>query len=268
MRKTGDEPGWTPAAEPPLTARSVLASTLLGADPPVLPVAHLVRVAGLFGINDNRARVALSRMAASGEVLARGDGRYALAGHLLDRQRRQATSRAGARRHWDETWALAVVTTAGSSAEIRARRRTTLARARLAELREGVWTRPDNLEIAVDGEVGADLLLLRGARGVPADVGASLWDLPGWAGRADLLLGALEAKVPEAPEDLAPGFVLSAAVLRHLQADPLLPAPMLPSGWPGARLRQVYDAWDGAYRQVLGRWGAAGATGAADPAGR
>ena len=42
----------------PLTARSVLASALLGMDPPELPVAQLVRLTGLFGINENRARVA------------------------------------------------------------------------------------------------------------------------------------------------------------------------------------------------------------------
>ena len=62
---------------------------------------------------------------------------------------------------------------------------------------------------------------------------------------------------PTGPDDLAPGFVLSAAVLRHLQADPLLPAELLPTGWPGAALREEYDRWDGEYRRVLRRWGRA-----------
>jgi phenylacetic acid degradation operon negative regulatory protein len=53
---------------------------------------------------------------------------------------------------------------------------------------------------------------------------------------------------------LAPGFVLSAAVLRHLAADPLLPAALLPAGWPGPELRGVYDAWDRAYRDLLASW--------------
>jgi phenylacetic acid degradation operon negative regulatory protein len=251
----GDQGPWSPAVEPPLTARSVLASTLLGADPPELPVAHLVRVAGLFGINDNRARVALSRMATSGEVVARGDGRYALAGHLLERQRRQAASRAGTIRAWDGTWVLAVVTTAGSSAEARARRRAALGRARLAELREGVWTRPDNLATTLEDDLLGDLVVLRGARDVPGEVAAGLWDLAGWAARGRLLLDALKVATPTAPPDLAPGFVLSAAVLRHLQADPLLPDAMLPAGWPGTPLRRVYGAWDTAYRNVLARWG-------------
>jgi len=245
---------WSPDTEPPLTARSVLASTLLGADPPELPVAHLVRVAGLFGINDNRTRVALSRMAASEEAEARGDGRYALAGHLLDRHRRQAASRAGRTRDWDGTWVVAVVTTAGSGAEVRSRRRAALARSRLAELREGVWIRPDNLALTLDDEVAADTMVLAGARDVPGDVAADLWDLAGWGGRAQALLAALAARTPEVPEDLAPGFVLSAAVLRHLQADPLLPEALLPPAWPGTSLRRAYDGWDAAYRRLLARW--------------
>ncbi|MGB7052793.1 MAG: hypothetical protein WBG41_14600, partial [Acidimicrobiales bacterium] len=74
------------------TARSVLASTLLGEDPPELPVAHLVHMASLFGVGENRARVALSRMVAAGEASTDGSGNYRLAGHLLDRQMRQTES--------------------------------------------------------------------------------------------------------------------------------------------------------------------------------
>jgi len=40
-----------------------------------------------------------------------------------------------------------VVTTTGSTAEVRGARRRALAYARLAELREGVWMRPDNVAV-------------------------------------------------------------------------------------------------------------------------
>ena len=71
-----------------LTARSVIASTLLGIEPPRLPTLLLVRSGELFGISAGTTRVALSRMVAAGELEPDGNG-YRLAGHLLDRQARQ-----------------------------------------------------------------------------------------------------------------------------------------------------------------------------------
>ncbi len=57
----------------PLTTRSVLLSTLLGAHPPRLRARHLVRVGRLFGIAEGTVRVALSRMVADGDVVQEGD---------------------------------------------------------------------------------------------------------------------------------------------------------------------------------------------------
>jgi len=241
----------------PLTARSVLASTLLGAEPPLLPVAYLVHVAGLFGINENRARVALSRLVASGEAATDGTGRYRLAGHLLERQARQQASRAGRTRPWSGEWRLAVAGP-GSPAEVRAARRRAMALARMGELRDGVWLRPDNLEAPFEPAGTGELTVLSARpEGDPATLAARLWDLPAWGRRAAGLLDALDALVPRGPGDLAPGFELSAAVLRHFQADPLLPDPLLPADWPGDRLRRRYRAWDADYRAVLDRWGRA-----------
>jgi phenylacetic acid degradation operon negative regulatory protein len=258
----------------PLTARSVLASALLGSEPPELRVAHLLHLVGLFGINENRARVALSRMVASGEATTAGPGRYRLAGHLLDRQSRQIASRAGHTRPWTGDWSLVVVTTSGSSAEVRARRRQAFAFARLGELRDGTWLRPDNVDVALPDDVVGDVLRMTGRLpdgrspdgrspdgrlldGRPPDdreLAHRLWDLDGWARRADELAAGLAERPPSGRDDLAPGFELSAAVLRHFQADPLLPADLLPPGWPGDRLRRTYDDWDRRYREVLAAW--------------
>ena len=81
-----------------------------------------------------------------------------------------------------------------------------------------------------------------------------MWDLPAWSGRAGQLLEDMAGLAPDRVEALAPGFVLSAAVLRHLQADPLLPDELLPTGWPGGRLRAEYDRWDAQYRATLRTW--------------
>lgn len=255
-----------------LTARSVLLSVLLGSDPARLPVGFLVRTTELFGISEGTTRTALSRMAASGEVVA-DDGRYALAGHrLVARGQRQRASREARTRAWrGGRWRAAVLGTEGArSRDHRAAARDALVGARLAELREGVWLRPDNLAGFEVPEVAGARLLTVVPDDDPVELAATLWDLDGWASDADglrrgmaALVGPLEAGDTDVLRD---GFVLSAAVLRLLQHDPLLPEALLPAGWPGAEVRAEYDRYDTAYRRLLRRW-FDGQT-AAPPAGR
>jgi phenylacetic acid degradation operon negative regulatory protein len=246
----------------PLAARSVLASVLLGTDPPWLPTPLLVRTAALFGISEGAVRTALSRMVAAGEAEVE-DGGYRLAGRLVARQARQAASRRAEVRSWDGTWELATVDAdAARSAADRAALREALATLRLVELREGCWARPDNL--ADDRSPDALAVARRWCRWWqraipdPAPDVAELWDLRGWTATArelqramSGLMGPLEAGEPGG---LAEGFVTSAAVLRLLQADPLLPRELLPAGWPGDELRADYDRYDAAYRAVLRTW--------------
>jgi phenylacetic acid degradation operon negative regulatory protein len=249
-----------------LTARSVLLSVLLGTEPPRLPVRLLVRTTELFGIAEGTTRTALSRMAAAGEVEV-DEGWYGLASErLLARQARQTASRQANVRPWREggdgregRWVQAIVAPEGRRpAADRSALRATLAGARLAELREGVWLRPDNL----GGDrppVGDEVRWFRAVpEGDPAALAARLWDLPAWADRAGELRRAMSELVgPLESGDrrsLADGFVLSAAVLRHFQADPLLPPALLPDGWPGDQLRRDYDRYDAAYRSVLRTW--------------
>ena len=240
-----------------LTARSIVASTLLGTDPPRLPARVLVQAGELFGVSEGTTRVALSRMVTSGE-LAAGDGWYELAGpHLLARQARQQASRAATTRDWDGAWRLVVVTAERRAASARAELRDALSRARLAELREGVWLRPDNLDAALPAIVGEQATTLRAFDVAPATV-SQLWDLDGWQGRARELradMKPLVARLERGDTDaLADGFITSASVLRHFQADPLLPDALLPARWPGRALRTDYDRFDRAYRAVLRDW--------------
>lgn len=245
-----------------MTARSVLASVLLGTDPPWLPTVRLVRTAELFGISEGTARTALSRMASAGE--AEGvDGGYRLVGRLAARQDRQTASRRAATLPWDGSWELAVVDADGRRAAAdRAALRDALAALRLAELREGVWARPDNLDPSRSPAARAVAdewcLRWRGARPDPVPEVADRFELPAWRSGADDLRLEMAALLPrlEAGDTgaLAPGFVVSAAVLRHLQHDPLLPADLLPPGWPGDAFRAEYDRYDTAYRAVLLPW--------------
>ena len=147
-----------------------------------------------------------------------------------------------------------MVTTAGSSAEVRSARRRTLAYARLAELREGVWMRPANLAVRLPDPLDGDVELMTARPEDPVTLTNRLWDLTTWSARAVDLWRELQALAPNRPEVLAPGFELSAAVLRHLQADPLLPPALLPTDWPGRVVRATYDQWDARYRTTLRAW--------------
>jgi phenylacetic acid degradation operon negative regulatory protein len=253
-----------------LTARSVVLSVLLGTDPPRLPVRLLVSTTELFGIAEGTTRTALSRMTRTGE-LAADDGWYAIADpRLLDRQTRQSFSRRGVTQPWSGSWLQAVVTSTGRRpADERAMLRDRLRAARLAELREGIWLRPDNVGArpntpAVDDVAVDDVAIDRQVMWfdtMPADphaLAARLWDLDAWAATANELLPALDRLTPRFESgdrtDLAVGFVVSADVLRHLQADPLLPRELWPARWPGPPLRRAYERYDAAYRAVLRAW--------------
>jgi phenylacetic acid degradation operon negative regulatory protein len=270
-RKVEDDPGPQPGAvgsARPLSARSVVASTLLGIDPPRLPTRVLVRSGELFGITEGTTRVALSRMVAAGELVVDGHA-HVLAGRLLDRQARQRASRAPVPRRWSGDWMMAVVVEPRRSVSARTELRRAMETLRLAERREGVWLRPDNLDSgwadAADAVVDAQCQRFVSRLGRTTDdagaLAADLWDLAGWAGRAEELRGEL-AQVVVALETgdtdaLAPGFVLSAAVLRHLVSDPLLPPELLAAGWPrwpGDSLRTDYDRYDRAFKSLWRDW--------------
>ena len=252
----------SPTRNAPLTARSVLASVLLGTDPPWLPTPLLVRTGALFGINEGTVRTALSRMSAADEVVAERSG-YRLVGRLVERQARQAASRRAEVRPWDGTWELATIH--GEEARApgdRAALRAALTTLRLAELREGVWARPDNLDLTRSPDARSVVdewcTRWRGGEPDPAPDVVRLWGLDPWRTEATDLSRTMEALLDRLiagdADALAEGFVTSAAVLRLFQHDPLLPPELLPTGWPGGRLRREYERFDRAYRTALRGW--------------
>lgn len=251
----------TLGARPRLTARSVLASTLLGLDPPELRTSALVAGAELLGVAPGTARVAISRMVAAGELEATGDG-YRLAGPLLARRARQDLSRRGAPVGWDGRWATRIAPGEARTAADRAELRAAMTALRHAALRDGVWLRPANLPGGVLPEaealVAAHTVRIVGEVDDGPALARSLWDLDGWsAGAGDLLaeIAPLQDRLDRDDADaLAPAFVAAAASLRHLQADPLLPADLLPADWPGAELRATHERFEATFRRVLRAW--------------
>ncbi len=239
-----------------------MASLLLGMHPPRARAALLVRWCGLFGVAPGTARVALHRMTARGELSGEG-GTYELAGRLAERQREQERSIRPALRDWTGDWAMAIVTSESRPAGERQALRRALAARRCVELREGVWTRPDNLAEEMLGDrTGVVHRHCRWWRARPdADdqrLAGRLFAPTAWARRARQLLDRIVVSTQRLEEGadglVADAFVVGAAALRHVRADPLLPDVLLTDSWPGAELRSAYVAYREAFQVAARDW--------------
>lgn len=217
-----------------MTARSVVLSVLLGAHPACATASELIRLTADFGIRESTVRVALTRMVSAGDLVRSEDG-YRLSDRLLARQRRQDDAINPRLRPWAGEWTTVVITSVGTDARARAGLRSTLQDGRFAELREGVWLRPDNLDTVLPPKVLRRVRVLVARDAEPAQLAARLWDLPAWARTGRALLDEI-ASAPGVPER----FVVAAAIVRHLLTDPVLPEELLPDVWPGAALRRAY----------------------------
>lgn len=217
-----------------LTARSVVLSVLLGAHPAWATVPELLRLTSDFGIREPTLRVALTRMVSGGDLVRSDDG-YRLSDRLLARQRRQDEALHPVARDWDGTWITVIVTVMGTDARTRGALRSALQDNRFGELREGVWMRPDTLDGMVPALIRGRVRVLRAADDNSAELAWQLWDLPGWSKTGHRLLREMAAA-----KDIPGRFAVAAAIVRHLLADPVLPAGLLPADWPGVSLRFAY----------------------------
>ncbi|HUQ00242.1 MAG TPA: PaaX family transcriptional regulator C-terminal domain-containing protein [Aeromicrobium sp.] len=224
----------------PLSARSVALSVLLGAPTGRLPVRDILATGELCDIAPQTMRVALSRLVGAGEVTA-DEGVYTLSPHHLDRLQAQHEAIAPRLRPWDGQWETVVIVESGRDAADRSRLRSELARLRLAELREGVWMRPANLDRPPFTDAHTTTLLCQPAE--PDRVLALLWDLSAWAERGHALLRASAG-----PELDGRRLAAVAALVRHLRSDPALPRELTPPHWPAEAMRSAYDE----YRAQLG----------------
>lgn len=222
-----------------VSARSAVLSLLLGAHPPELEGREIVAAMRLFGVAESTTRAAMSRMVAAGD-LVRDGGPYALSERLA---RRQARTDSPATLPWDGSWESAIVTTSGRSAGDRAELRAEMTRLRLAELREGVWMRPANLDRTLPATVRqVTTRFTARPEDDPVDLAHTLWDLSEWSRRGHALLGV----IADAGDDGRARFPAMVSVVRHLYRDPLLPPELRPGDWPADELTAAYTdfrAW-------------------------
>ncbi|MBV6727917.1 PaaX domain-containing protein, C- domain protein [Nocardioides daeguensis] len=222
-------------------------SLLLGSHPDRMSAAELVRAGEHFGVPPATARVALTRAVAAGDLRRTpDDSHYVLGDRLAARQRRQDEAVLDAETGWDGSWEMAVVVVAGRTGAERAALRDRLSSYRMAELREGVWTRPANLRRPREYADEAVLSTFAATPDEdPADLASRLWDLAGWAGEGRALLERFERTAAPAPR-----LAVAAHLVRHLATDPLLPAALLPAGWPAAAMRTTYAGYQDELRAL------------------
>jgi phenylacetic acid degradation operon negative regulatory protein len=253
MSKQRDKPTDDELGLEPLDARSLALSVLLGSHPPVLPARAFVALAELFGIAGGTMRTALSRMVAAGELEA-ADGRYRLAGPLLERQRAQDVGRRQPSRRWDATWHTVIAAADQRKLAERRRFRAVMANHRFGELRPDIWMRPANLPAP---SPAPDWIVTTGPiAGIdPGELRDRLWDVDALRNRGAGLLATVTRRRADTdwsdPASIPDVFLASAAVVRFLRDEPLLPPELTPGDWPATPLRRAYDDLEQAFQTLL-----------------
>jgi len=264
MMPDSNDRGAEALLERPLSARSLIASLLLRTQPPRMRGARCVQWCGLFGVAEGTTRVALSRMVERGE-LRTSDGVYELAGRVGSRRRAQNWSLSPEVVAWKGEWRLAVVAPAPREASERNALREEMRRLRFAAMREGMWTRPDNLPrdcAPTESWRVADAQCTWWSGRPDGDAAALARELfePGvWVPRAEMLtdrLAGVSAALTRAGDGaLAEGFVVGAAALAHVRADPLLPRELAAdAAAAGVALRRTYGTYERAFSAALRAW--------------
>ncbi|MDV9187112.1 PaaX family transcriptional regulator C-terminal domain-containing protein [Streptomyces sp. SR27] len=246
------------------TPRSLIVS-LYGAygrapDGSPLPVAALIRLLGVLGVDAPSVRSSVSRLKRRGLLLpgrtADGAAGYALsedARRLLDDGDRRIYARAEPK--LSEGWVLAVFSVPEAERHKRHLLRSRLARLGFGTAAPGVWIAPARLYEETRNalerlELSPYVDLFRGDHlGYAPTAGAVArwWDLPAVAGLHEEFLAAHEPVLrawrtaPAGAEDAYRDYLLALDSWRRLPyADPVLPAELLPDDWPGRRSAEVF----------------------------
>jgi phenylacetic acid degradation operon negative regulatory protein len=244
------------------------------------PVRALICAAELFGIGENRLRVALARLGAEGLVESDGRGRY----RLGRRARAVSDEIRGWRRldrrlrPWQGAWIGVQTARLGNpgGAVTRCNRARALRLLGFRSFGPGLEIRPDNLcggvadvrqRLAALGLAESGLVLRLDELDPEADADArALWDGQACVAsyrttRAALEHSGRQLALLTRPAAMIEAFRVGGTALRQLVLDPLLPEPIVPACERRALIEsmQRYDS--------LGREAWSGWLGEAEPAG-
>ncbi|GAU66945.1 putative PaaX family transcriptional regulator [Streptomyces sp. NBRC 110611] len=245
-----------------------------GAAEPV-PVAALIRLLGVLGVDPPSVRSAVSRLKRRGLLVsartadgAAGYGLSDVARQLLADGDRRIFGRPAAR--LSDGWVLAVFSVPEEERHKRHLLRSRLARLGFGTAAPGVWIAPAQLY----EETRHTLELLQLTRYVElftgthtgfaatSDAVARWWDLAAVAAQYHAFLEEQEPVLLRwsrrrtgPPEEAYHDYLLALDAWRRLPyADPGLPSPLLPEGWPGGRAAEVFGRLHGALRDAGARY--------------
>ncbi|MCT4352395.1 PaaX family transcriptional regulator [Streptomyces sp. Je 1-79] len=225
-----------------------------------LPVAELIRLLAVLGVDAPSVRSSVSRLKRRGLLLPRrtadGAAGYTLsddARQLLDDGDRRIYARAEPA--LSDGWVLAVFTVPEAERHKRHLLRSRLARLGFGSAAPGVWIAPARLYEETRHtlerlELSSYVDLFRGEHlgyAPTAEAVARWWDLPAIAKLHEEFLAAHEPVLrawraaPGSAEDAYRDYLFALDSWRRLPyADPVLPAELLPQDWPGARSATVF----------------------------
>ena len=226
---------------------------VLGGDP--VSLQTLVGLLAACGVAEPSTRMAAAALRRTGWLTASRRGRETLLlPTALLRESVAARDERVQRRlgPWDGQWRMVVYSVPETDRAARERVRRGLARAGFGPLAPSTWVSPhrcalDEVHAELAGERTSRLDLLTAHLADPrlsdGDLAARCWDLPRLAAAWSRVLDRLRTAAgtaPQGPAALALHLRLRAELRAVLAADPLLPAPLQPAGWPA---RDVRDAW-------------------------
>jgi phenylacetic acid degradation operon negative regulatory protein len=235
-----------------------------------VPVAELIRLLGVLGVDAPSVRSSVSRLKRRGllvpERTATGAAGYALsadARQLLDDGDRRiyahpSSSGTGADAETEEGWVLAVFSVPEAERNQRHLLRSQLSRLAFGTAAPGVWIAPARLHEETRHSLRrhgleryVDLFQARHLGfAATAEAVGRWWDLPAIAkrhqeflDRHERVLHAWEQRGRPDPEAAYRDYLPALDSWRRLPyADPGLPPSLLPPDWPGARSTAVFTA--------------------------
>lgn len=254
---------WKPGQSAP-SARALLL-TLLGEF--VLPdggrawAATLIEALSLLDVEARTARQAIARTARAGLLASERSGRrvcWALtpgATRLLTRGAERIYQFGFRTGNWDGRWLLLLASVPEANRHLRYRLRVGLEWQGFAALGPGVWICPwverEAAAVGVITELGLDREAFSFC-GAPGSLGSleqrvsPVWRLEEVSDAYRAFMEATEAKAPSSPAESFVALTTLVHDWRHFPAaDPALPAPLLPAGWPArAAARLFHDRRD------------------------